>query len=163
MLLRVLEVVKPKQRIVPGVEEIARPLATLHNHAPGRQAVGVLGEDELDLLGRHVAVRLDNGLGGHDGDVAEHQRPQTVRGGDVGLERERGVHDDAVLVEEPEGGAVGERRDGVAEGGNARPAGGDGADGVVSGGLDEEAVACGSRSASLFSHGEWGDGPWASA
>lgn len=93
-----------------------------------------------------MAVRFDNGLGGHDGDVAEHQRPQTVRGGDVGLERERGVHDDAVLVEEPEGGAVGECRDGMAESGNARPTNGNGADGVVSGRLDEEAIAYGSQS-----------------
>lgn len=67
----------------------------------------------------------------------------------MGLERERWVHDDAVLIEEPEGGAVGICCEGVTEGGDARPSGGDGADGVVAGGLDEEAVSCGSQ----FSHG----------
>lgn len=145
MLLRVLEVVEPEDRIVPRIEEIARPLAALHNHAPGRQPVDVLGQDELHLLGRHVAVRLDDGLGGHDGDVAEHQGPQALDGGDVRLERERRVHDDAVLVEDPERRAVRECREGVAEGGDAGPAGGYGADGVVGGGFDEEAVSCGER------------------
>lgn len=61
------------------------------------------------------------------------------------LEGERGVHDDAVLVEEPESAAVGVCRHCVSEGGDAGPAAGDGADGVVGGGFDEEAIACGGR------------------
>lgn len=75
VLLRVLEIIEPEERIVPGVEEVVCPLAALHNHTPWRQAVSVLSEDELDLIRWHVAVRFDDGLGGHDGDVAEHQRP----------------------------------------------------------------------------------------
>lgn len=143
VLLRVLEVVETEQRIVPCVEEVICPLAAPHNHAPGRQTVCVLREDELHLLGRHVAVRLDDGLGRHDGHVAQHQRPQPLRRRDVRFERERRVHDDAVLVEDPERGRVRVCGEGVAQGRDAGPARGHRADGVVCGRADEETVACG--------------------
>lgn len=167
VLLRVLEVVKPEQRIVPRVEEVIRPLAAPHNHAPRRQSVGVLREDELHLLGRHVAVRPDDGLGRHDGHVAQHQRPQPLGRRDVRFERERRVHDDAVLVEDPERGRVRVCGEGVAQGRDAGPSRGHGADRVVCGGTDEEAVACGEVSVCVCVWCRRGRGggraPWASA
>lgn len=78
-----------------------------------------------------------------DRDVAAHDGAETLRGEDVRLEGERGVHDDAVEVEEPEYRCVWEGGHCMAEGWDARPAGGDGAKGVGACVFDEEAVACG--------------------
>lgn len=101
MRLGLLEVVAPIQRIKPRVEQELGPVAVAHDEAPRREAVLVLRQREVDLLAAQVREGADDAVGRDDGLVLDHQGVHLLRGHDL-LDRQRRVHDQRVLVQEPE-------------------------------------------------------------
>ena len=109
--LRFLEVVATVQRVEPGVQEELGPVVALfctagvaEQEAAVREVVAILGEDEGGFGGGEVGEGVDDAVGGHDGDVFEHEGFEGAE--DVGLDGEGGVGDEGVRGEGEEPGRV---------------------------------------------------------
>jgi len=122
MRLGLLKVVAAVERVEPRLEEEAGPLAVLEHPAARRQAVLVLREEELDVAAAEMAKSLNDAIGRHDGIVLNHPLVQLGRVHNVGLDGAFGVHDERILVQEPQVLAVGELCQDVPRRHHARPA-----------------------------------------
>ena len=67
-----LEIVRPVQRIKPGVEEELAPLASTENEAALCQPDLILGNDEIDLVRFKVGECFDDAIWRYHWVVFEH-------------------------------------------------------------------------------------------
>lgn len=123
MTLGLLKVIIPIQRIEPAIQKKARPLPLPHDKTPLAQRLGVLRQDQVDLVALQMAEGPDDAVRRHDGLVFEHEAFEPLRGEDMLVQRERRIHDQGVRGEREEVGAVWVERHGVADGRDQGPAG----------------------------------------
>lgn len=120
--LRPSKVIAPIQRIKPDIQEEARKLPLSNEKAPRAQVIIVRGEDQIDVFGAQMRIRLDDAIGRHDGDILEHHRLQATLVEDMRFYRLARVHEERVGVEVKEKLRVGVGCHRVADGGDERPA-----------------------------------------
>lgn len=121
MILSLLEVVAPVDRIKPYVQEVLGPLSVLDNETAWRQAVLVLSDDQVDPIALEIAESLDDTVWWHDGSIGDHERFQFGGCEKGGVDRDGGVHDNGGRIEVPEETRARMEGHGMAHGGYARP------------------------------------------
>lgn len=87
MSLRLRETVAPVQGIKPDIQKESSPITLLDNEACRNQILLVLREDEVHVTSFQMRKRLDDAVGGHNRNILEHQRLETLMVEDVRLER----------------------------------------------------------------------------
>lgn len=107
MGLSPLEVVTPIDRIKPRLQHELSPLPIAHDETADRQSFFILREDKIYIRTLQVAKGFDDAVRGDDGLVLLHQGFYPGGCHYVMLDRETRVHDERVLVEEPQEVAVG--------------------------------------------------------
>lgn len=148
MRLSLLEIIALIQRIQPRFEEEFGPVAIPHDKAPRRQPVLVLRQHEPHVLPLQVAECLDDAVGRDNREVLLHELVEFCGVQDMLGDFDVRVHDECVLVEEPDVAGVGELREGVADRDDGGPGGG-GVLEVVVGGVDEEGFVAWSSSCQI--------------
>lgn len=138
--LGLLEVVAAVQRVEPGVEEELGPVRVADQQAAAGQPVVVLRQHEVHALALQVRERLDHAVRRHDGLVDDHEAFELRGREDFVREGLARVHDEGGgrEVEEPLG--VGVQGQGVSEGRDGGPGGGDVGHEVVVFGAGEEGL-----------------------
>jgi hypothetical protein len=142
MTLRLLKIITPIYRIKPTIQEEFSPLPISHNETTRRQTIFILRDDEVYSVALQVAKGFDDAVGGYDGRVCYHEAFEFRGREQRGVEGERGVHDQRCVVEVPDELRGGEEDHGVADGGDAGPGAGGGAEGVLVVCWEEGLVAC---------------------
>lgn len=142
MCLGLLKVIAPINRIEPRLEEELGPVTVPHHQAARREALLVLREHKMDVVAAQVAERLDDAVGRDDRMILNHQLLQPRRLHDVLLDCQLRVHDEGVLVQEPDVLGVREFGDGVSHRHHQGPRGGSPGEIVVVYVREECLVAC---------------------
>lgn len=121
MFLCLLKIILPIEQIPPTIQEKPCPLALPNQEAPTAQALRVLREYEINLLGLEVTEGVDDRVRRDDGDILKHEGGEARRGKDVRVQGERRIHYQGVRGEGKHPGAVGVQCEGVADGGDEGP------------------------------------------
>jgi hypothetical protein len=106
MCIRLLEIVRAVQWIKPGVQEELGPLSSADNEAPLRKALFVLGENQINVGALQMWKSLDNTIWWYHGLVSQHHTFQLLCIHDGVLNCLCWVHDQRILIEEPDKGGV---------------------------------------------------------
>lgn len=93
------EVVIPKKRIEPHVQEKACELSILENEASRVKIFFILCDNQVDIFLLLVCESLDYAVWWHNGNVLHHQPFKLALVQDVVFKRFGGVHDQRVRAE----------------------------------------------------------------
>lgn len=102
MSLRLLKVIAPVDWIEPAVQKVLGPLAISDNKAARRQAILVLGDDEVNSVALQIAKCFDDRVGGDNRRVGDHQALEARGREEVRVDGKGGCHDEGGAVEVPE-------------------------------------------------------------
>lgn len=111
--LGLLEVVAPVERIVPGIEEELRPFRVSYYHTIGGHSPCILRDHKVNIVGFERLVRMDDAIRKSDRLVAHHQLVELPGSQYILMQGDLGIHDEGILVEEPDVLAVGKLVQGV--------------------------------------------------
>ena len=72
MQLRLLEIIRPVQRIKPCIQEKLSPLTLAHDETLSRNTLFVLSQDDIHAVRGQGLGGLNDAIGRYDGNVSEH-------------------------------------------------------------------------------------------